>query len=372
MSRYSAANGRAALLQEIKKHLDYGDQFAEVRNASTTFHRELATIPFLEEIYTTNWDDYFETECYATPYVTADDFAFWELPGRKVFKPHGSIRNVGSLIVTAEDYNRCYKVLRDGLIGSTLKIALATKTIVFVGYSLTDVDFLRLWKLVHNELGNIVPTAYWVTLDATTIKGAVPKGLNVIETDATFFLGRIKSQLVERKLMIPDSQWLRSILLGELINKEHRCLHEHFRLDENPEMLFSAFYQDGVVHACSAIVQLAFAGKASHQCYISQLLQAYMDLRVERLRNRNYGDVAYIEGYMNGLIYPAMEDTDLRRFPKYFLFGPVGDITSFAQYRRFRRRASEMHKSAYSWAKRAAALYKDAHGGIAIHHRPFL
>ena len=155
-------------MQAIKQHLDYGDLFDEVRNASTRFHRELATIPFVDEIYTTNWDDYFETECYATPYVSADDFAFWNLPGRKVFKLHGSIRNVGSLIVTADDYDRCYKSLRDGLIGSTLKLALATKTIVFLGYSMADPDFLRLWKIIQNELGDLVPAAYWVTLNPTT------------------------------------------------------------------------------------------------------------------------------------------------------------------------------------------------------------
>jgi hypothetical protein len=360
------------LLQQIKKHLDYGEQFGEVRAASTRFHQELATIPFLDEIYTTNWDDYFETECSATPYVTADDFAFWDLPGRKVFKLHGSIRNIGSLIITSADYARCYKSLRDGLIGSTLKLALATKTIVFVGYSLRDTDFVRLWKLVHNELGDIIPTAYWVTLDPTSISGRIPKGLNVIQTDATFFLREIKRCLIEREVMIPDENWGNLLVLREVIRCEHALLHKHYQLDRHPEMLFSAFYQDGVEHACGAIIHGAVGGKASHHCYIRQLLETYTQLQEERRRHRNYGDVAYIEGYMNGILYPALTKSNPEIFPKYYLFGTEGAITSFAQYRKLQRKAGELHKSAYKWARKAAALYAVAKGSIAIHHRPFL
>lgn len=81
---------------------------------------------------TTNWDDYFERECGAIPIVTAEDFAFYNLAGRKVFKIHGSISNYGSIIATAEDYTRCYNNLKTGLIGSHLKSLLATTAVVGV------------------------------------------------------------------------------------------------------------------------------------------------------------------------------------------------------------------------------------------------
>ena len=32
----------------------------------------------IENIITTNWDDFFERECGATPYVSPEDFALWE------------------------------------------------------------------------------------------------------------------------------------------------------------------------------------------------------------------------------------------------------------------------------------------------------
>lgn len=373
MSQYVAAKGRIGLLNEVKKHMEYGNLFSEVYVAATEFHRELATIPFLDEIFTTNWDDSFETVCNATPYVTADDFAFWELPGRKVVKLHGSIHNVGSLVITKDDYDRCYRRLRDGLIGSTLKLALATKTIVFIGYSMGDPDLARIWKLVRDELGELIPTAYWVTLKPTTTsQSKSPTGLRIIETDASYFLLKLKEALVDEGVMLPDERWMYTGLLRERVAIEHRRLHHHFRIDRHPEIIFSAFYQDGIMHACDAVVSRAFAGEASHKCFFTQSLKTYRDILDERLRSRMYGDVAYIQGYMNGLLYPALEKEQRERIPLYFLFGRVGEIRSFSQYRKLRSRAPTLHKSSYQWAKKAAAKYQDANGSVSIHHRPFL
>ena len=196
--------------------------------------------------------------------------------------------------------------------------------------------------------------------------------MEVIETDATYFLHRLKSELIERHIMIPDSKWGHSLVLGIIIKREHDRLFKRYRLDKHPEMLFSAFYQDGVKHACGAIIPLAFSGIITHQCSLTQTVSHYVELRKERLRNRNYGDVAYIEGYINGLIYPVLDEKKRKRFPKYFLFGPVGDIHSFHQYSKLRVDASKLHKSSYDWAKKAAAKYDHTQGSISLHHRPFL
>ncbi|GAH59125.1 unnamed protein product, partial [marine sediment metagenome] len=142
MQKYeNQPNGRSKLLSLIRKRMEYLNDFIDVKIMATRFHEELATVPQIQEIYTTNWDDLFEEQCRAVPFVTAQDFAFWHLPQRKVFKLHGSISNYGSLVITTRDYDKCYTNLRKGLIGSQLKVSLATKTILFVGYSLSDYDF---------------------------------------------------------------------------------------------------------------------------------------------------------------------------------------------------------------------------------------
>lgn len=93
---------------------------------------QLGTLFPIDEIVTTNWDTYFEELCFATPIVEPHDYAYWNLPGRKVFKIHGSTNNVGSLVATEQDYAECYERLRTGLVGASLKHMLATKVLVFL------------------------------------------------------------------------------------------------------------------------------------------------------------------------------------------------------------------------------------------------
>jgi hypothetical protein len=371
MARYAQANGRRQLLQFIKQHLEYGNLFSEVYIASTRFHRELATVPFLDQIYTTNWDDYFETVCYATPYVTADDFAFWDLPGRKVFKLHGSIHNIGSMVITTDDYTRCYKSLRDGVIGGFLKVALATKTIIFIGYSLTDSDFQRLWKLVHDDLGGNLPNAFWITLDTSPNLPKSLDGLQRIHTDATHFVRVLKSKLVERDIMIPDERWIQVRALNALFEIEQQKLLNKFPIKKYPETIYPVFYQDGVKHACDVLLSRALSGQSAHKCYIVDMIRTYEGHRKERLKNRNYGDVAYIEGFLNGLFFAVVDDNEREMIPRYFLFGRTGDLPSLGQYKKTRSHARELHKSSIDQAEKLLSTFNDGNYEV-IHHRPYL
>ena len=121
MTEYETRKGRKRLLEEIKSRLDYAEAFPQVRSLATRFHHEMATIPWLDQIVTTNWDTFFETVAGAIPIVTPEDYAFWDMPGRHVFKIHGSISNLGTLVVTSRDYQRCYRRLVRGVIGSSLQ-----------------------------------------------------------------------------------------------------------------------------------------------------------------------------------------------------------------------------------------------------------
>jgi NAD-dependent SIR2 family protein deacetylase len=185
-------NGRSKLLQKIKNRFDYVNSFPELYRTATTFHRELSTNYQVSEIITTNWDDYFEKECGAIPIVSPEDFAFWDYPDRKVFKIHGSINNYGSIVATEEDYNKCYKNLTSGLIGSRLKLVLATKVVLFLGYSFGDEDFNKIYNLLRKEMKGILPHAYIVTLDGHLKEKFSKQDITPIITDATYFISIIK------------------------------------------------------------------------------------------------------------------------------------------------------------------------------------
>jgi len=181
-------NGRRELIKKIINRFSTIDSFPETYTISTKFHQTLSTIPFFETIITTNWDIYFEQECCARPFITGEDLALWDVPGRKIIKIHGSINNLGSLIITRSDYDKCYKNLVNGLIGAKLKSIIGGNSILFVGYSLKDNDFIKIYEYLRNEMGNLFPTSYIVTLDRESDKRFRDLGLIPIYTSGYFFI----------------------------------------------------------------------------------------------------------------------------------------------------------------------------------------
>jgi SIR2-like domain len=124
-----------------------------------------------------------------------------------VFKIHGSINNLGSIVATKEDYDACYDRLQSGILGSSLKMMLATKTILYVGYSFKDEDFIRIHSLLKTEMGNLFPTSYIVTLDREGVERYRELGLIPIFTDATYFISVLKRHVIKDDDMLDDRQF---------------------------------------------------------------------------------------------------------------------------------------------------------------------
>jgi len=107
MSLYcKKTGGKHQLLNKIKERLDYFKAWSELYMRATDFHSELALLPCIDKIVTTNWDDFLEVETKATPFVYDNDMIFWDSPGKKVLKMHGSINSLGSIVATEEDYKK--------------------------------------------------------------------------------------------------------------------------------------------------------------------------------------------------------------------------------------------------------------------------
>lgn len=369
MTRYcSQPNGRRKLLQKIKQRFDYMASFPELYRAATRFHRALSTIPQVTEIVTTNWDVLFEEVCGATPIVAPEDFTFWDVPGRKVFKIHGSIQNYGSIVATEQDYNKCDHNLRVGLIGSQLKLTLATKTVVFVGYSLSDPDFSRLYEWLRSELKELVPHAYVVTLNEDTAQILTSSSMTPIVTDATYFVEVLKQRLVEDGLMLADDRFsgLESAL--DIVYEAHEKLHEDFPTRSHPETIYAACYQDGLIHAFEYLLRNSRAGSCSDAGRLHNVIRSYKEIRRVKLSQQKYEDVAYIDGYVRGLDYLLATDEHRQRLPLYYLFG-TGEIETFEEYSRLAPQAQQLHKTAFASAlHRASSLSSE----VEFHHIPFL
>ncbi len=363
MSKYCEEKGRAKLLQKIKERFDYMNAFPELKRNATRFHEELSSIFEIKDIITTNWDTFFEDNCGALPMVTAQDFAFWDNSGRKVFKIHGSINNIGSIIATKEDYIKAYKSLSSGIIGSSLKLLLATKTVLFVGYSFGDSDFNKIYSFLKKEMGDILPRTYLVT------PRKAPDGFTgtVINTDGTYFVHCLKKRLVENKKMIDDMRFkdVYTALFG--IQEIHDTVSK-INLKENPAVIYCTSYQDGMIHAFERIISLQKTGYYSHVCNIINTIDNYEILRKKKVKSRSYFDVAYIDGYLSGISYLWLDDNMRKKVPVFYLYGSGQNINNPKLFFRLLKKSPQIHKEASKLAIEITQKYNSE----ILHHTPFL
>lgn len=371
MSKYcQRPDGRIKLIQHIHKRLNYVSSFPELYRTATRFHRELSTLFYIDTIITTNWDDYFERECGAVPLSTPADFALWNFPGRKVYKIHGSANNYGSIIATEEDYASAQAALEKGSLGSALKLQLATKTILYIGYSLLDYDFISILSYIRRELAHLSPLAYIVSLDEADDTRFRELGLQPIYADATYFISVLKRHVEGDGHFLPDQRFDSIPLALKRVRVEHERLYQAFHPQKTPEILYAAAYQDGLMHAFERIIELRKSGQYSHRCDVIQQIQNYDRIRKDNLHRKRYVDIAYIDGYSNGLMYLVSDDRLRRHLPLYYIFGNKDQPTSFTKYKSALSSTGTGHTSALALARRLAA--EGLGSDDVLHHTPFL
>ena len=364
-------NGRKKLLKRIRERFHYISSFPELERQATAFHRELAQIYPIRTVITTNWDTYFEDYCGAIPITIPEDFAFWDDSSRCVLKIHGSIQNLSSIIATSEDYKKRFSELQNGIVGATLKSILATKTVVFIGFSFGDEDFSQIIDYLREEMGDIFPHIYIVTLDETLKDGQVYKSSPTIVTSGTFFLHQLKFELIEEGVIKNHSV---SPVVTEALVEMKELHHKVSMLDlcQYPCAVYTLSYQDGVIHAFERFLQNYKTGEYNEPGRLVRVAGKYMEWTENYLAAENYWDASYYEGYVNGLVFiEACEDEDdiMNKFPFLFLPNAKKELSSYDIYMNELRRVS---RSRSKFQKQAKEIVRaTAGGGLVIHHPPY-
>ncbi len=349
MSLYeSQPNGRIKLIQKIKDRFDYIDSFPEMKKMSTRFHNELATIFQIKNIITTNWDTNFEDYCGATPFYSDADLAFWDAAERRVLKIHGSITNFGSIVASTSDYTRCQRRLNTGVVGSFLKTLLATQTIIFIGYSLSDTDFDYIYKFVKRQMNGYHRQAYAITPFKEEGEKFRKAGLIPIITDGTYFLSKIKEHPILKMHSLDDGIYDDAHSLLKMAIWEHQILHDKIKAKEHPNIIYTASYQDGLIHALQRAIVRRKTGEYSHTCKAERVFNNYLEIYDKKIESANFVDAAYTAGYINGLAFlkTPSDERKLETVPLYFAFGHDADIYTFEEYTGLLDKIPGMHAEA--------------------------
>ncbi len=151
----------------------------------------------------------------------------------------------------------------------------------------------------------------------------------------------------------------------------HLRLWDEFDITEAPDIIYSSSYQDGLIHAFERVISLNNSGYYSHRCNITASLRGYDKLRKTKLKAKKYIDVAYIDGYMNGLLYLVVEQEKREGLPLYYVFGAKEQMRTPDEFAELRKHAFHQHKSAYRHAAHVVQN-KNYSKGMIVHHTPFL
>ena len=372
MQKYcSMPDGRKKLLNKIRERFNYIHSFPEIERMATSFHRELSEIHQIRTIITTNWDTYFEEYCGAIPITIPDDFAFWDNHSRFVIKMHGSINNLSSIVATTEDYNKCLKQLRDGVIGATLKSILATKTVVFIGFSFGDEDFAQIINYLRTEIGDIYPHIYFVTLDETLKKRLDYNNSTDIITSGTYFIHELKKKLIDKGVIKNCSAYPIISSAYYTILELHEKVSD-IDLFTYPSAIYTLAYQDGIIHAFERFFQNYCTGEYNCPDVIKRVGMGYEQIVSHYHTAGDFWNEAYFEGYLNGVMLIGACDIDpksVEYFPFLYLPNAKKELATIDLYKEELNRISAGKNKYHNYAKKIVDNWREE--DLVVHHPPY-
>jgi len=287
---------KGRLVREIRDYLDLFMEYGEARNSVTMIHRIIAKIGFFRIIITTNWDVFMERELDILPIVRDSDLVYWDDNKRQLIKLHGCISQPETMVATEDDYNDFIKNKLDTPISNKIKDLMATKTFLFLGYSLKDESFQLIQEKVLSKMGKFSRNSYAVLREPTNeyIKLWKNKGITIIPSNALAFLRQLHEIFVQKGVYFGDGFLSK---LSKLIDKVYAT---HFSLDQEEAIGFSsAMYQDGLQHSLGNLYHGIMTGKP--KSHYEKRLEMFLDRWKEQVKKGNLVEIAYLRGRVEAL-----------------------------------------------------------------------
>lgn len=139
---------------------------------STEYHDKLAKIPHIKTVITTNYDTLLENAYgnEAIKVVTDTDVTHIKENKTTIIKIHGDFSQENKLIITSEDYA---SFINEGLSSPIWNVVierLATKHLIFLGYSMEDPNVMSLLKRLTDTLGDSRKEIYFISPEISQSK----------------------------------------------------------------------------------------------------------------------------------------------------------------------------------------------------------
>lgn len=180
MSAYEHTFERRELIKRLARELRVADAMPGPA------HKAFARLPF-DRVVTTNLEFLLEQAYEAVGrrcevVISEDQLPLRPRHGATVLvKLHGDVRHPGQLVATEDDYDGF--LLRNPVLATHVSSLLIERAPVLIGYSLDDPDFRQLQTTLRDRLGDMLPTAYVITvgLGAAAAARYDRRGVKVID-----------------------------------------------------------------------------------------------------------------------------------------------------------------------------------------------
>jgi HEAT repeat protein len=180
---YILQNSRNRLVSRLRNELNSIDL------DPTLVHSRLISLG-ASSIFTTNFDNLLEKalergKIKYSKVISSVDSSFWTSDHVQLVKLHGDLDLPESLVITSSDYEKYFTA--HPALTRILAIALQTRTVLLVGYSVSDIDFKFILTQVQDESGAYARKAFALMFDAPelVIKDMEFRGIKVINIVST-------------------------------------------------------------------------------------------------------------------------------------------------------------------------------------------
>ena len=139
-------------------------------------------------------------------------------------------------------------------------------------------------------------------------------------------------------------------------------------------MIYSGFYQDGMMHAYGRILSLQKTGVYSHPSEIWKTRDIYKKLIKERKKLRKYEDIPYLQGYLDAhlrLLFFIEKGVEIET-PLYYVYGYNDFIYSLEEYVDIIKQVPDLHKASYKYAKRMISKKAKYGTTVDFHHPAYI
>lgn len=178
---YTMKGGNKSYLIETLK-----EEFKK-KPKNTETHVLLAGIPHFKNIITTNYDTLIETTNPNIEVIRKSiDLSTTNSKSQLLFKIHSDFTDIERLILTERDYQNYFvKNSENSIFWNAVKNKLATNHILFIGYSLEDINVNVLINKIIDELGEHRKEIYFVSPGEKPVKLQFLKNSNINYIEST-------------------------------------------------------------------------------------------------------------------------------------------------------------------------------------------